>query len=149
MDEARYRQSLRQLDTLHCVFEKAILSGTSACSLAQRFCLAEREGVSCRDAPGHARCTALLSLLRSNANFALGTARVGVQLPHNKEIRLQSGGLMGVQQAVAKESGATIANINSLISHVIEIYSSLEALPFDEVVKQIVHHEVKKRHRSE
>ena len=150
MDENHYRQTYQQINRQRCVFEKSLQTRLSACSQSHRFCLVYREGVACNLDLGHKRCTALLDLLRVNANFALGIPKIDTALPHNKEIRIQNGGLLGIQQLLAKDNTPKqqIPDIHSLISQAIEKFQSLEALPFDEVVKTIVSYEVKKRRRS-
>lgn len=150
MDETHYRKTYQQINHQRCVFEKAILTRQTACSQSHRFCLADREGVACNLEVAHKRCSALLKLLRLNANFALGIPKVDTALPHNKEIRIQHGGLLGIQQLCTKDKlpGQQINDIYSLTTSAIETFQSLEAIPFDEVVKFIVSLEIKKRRRS-
>ena len=150
MDESQYRQTYQQINHQRCVFEKSLQTRVSACSQSHRFCLADREGVACNLELAHKRCHTLLDFLRRNANFALGIPKIDTALPHNKEIRIQNGGLLGIQQALSQGTATTqhIADIYQLITASIEKFHSLESLPFDEVVKFIVSYEVKKRRRS-
>lgn len=149
MDENHYRHTYQQINGQRCVFEKSILTRLSSCSQSHRFCLADREGIACSNTHAHQRCTALLERLRRNANFSLGMSKVETALPHNKEIRIQNGGLLGIQKVVSNNacSEQTIADINDLITQTIETFHSIDALPYDEVVKSIVSYEVKKRRR--
>jgi len=150
MDETQYRQTYRQVNHQRCIFEKAILTRQSACHQSHRFCLADREGIACNFELAHQRCSTLLELLRRNANFALGIAKIDSTLPHNKELRIQNGGLLGIKQLLEQDSVTTppIEDIHHLITTTIESFSSLEAIPYEEVVKCIVSYEVKKRRRS-
>ena len=150
MDETHYRQTYKQFNNQRCIFEKTILSRQSVCSQSHRFCLADREGVACNLELAHKRCQSLLELLRENANFALGLPKVDTALPHNKEIRIQQGGLLGIQQSLT-QGGLPVQQVDdvySLITTAIETFQSLENIPYDEVVKCIVSYEVKKRRRS-
>ncbi|MFO7604050.1 MAG: hypothetical protein R6X06_09580 [Gammaproteobacteria bacterium] len=154
MDEDHYRQTYAQINDLRCVFEKSLQSRLSSCSQSHRFCLADREGIACQLALGNKRCTTLLGLIRHNANFALGRARIESALPHNQEIRVQNGGLLGIQRLLTNATTASppaepsISDIHELITQAIETFGSLESLPFDEIVKRIVSYEIKKRRRS-
>lgn len=150
MDEGHYRQTYQQINHQRCVFEKSLQTRLSACRQSHRFCLADREGVACNQELANQRCHRLLELLRRNANFALGIPKIDTALPHNKEIRIQNGGLLGIQQVLTQDKATEqhIADIHQLITASIEKFHSLEALPFDEVVKFIVSYEVKKRRRS-
>ena len=149
MDETQYRQTYRQVNRQRCVFEKALQTRQAACSQSHRFCLADREGVSCQLDLAHKRCTSLQELLRSNANFALGLPRIDSPLPHNKEIKVQLGGLLGIQHCLCEQGAESqIDDVHTLLTQSIERYGSLTEIPFEQVVKFIVSFEVKRRRRS-
>jgi hypothetical protein len=149
MDETQYRQTYQQVNRQRCVFEKALQTRQAACSQSHRFCLADREGVSCTLDLAHKRCHTLVGLLRRNANFALGLPKIDSPLPHNKEIKIQVGGLLGIQQALSDESTPSqIEDVHALLTRAIELHGSLENIPFEQVVKFIVSYEIKRRRRS-
>ncbi len=150
MDETQYRQTYQQVNRQRCVFEKSIQTGQSNCSQSHRFCLADREGVACNLELGHRRCVTLQDLLRRNANFALGIPKIDAALPHNKELRIQNGGLLGIRQLLEqdKEASTPITDIHQLITSTIEHFQSLDGIPYAEVVRFIVSYKVKKRRRS-
>lgn len=150
MDETQYRQTYQQVNRQRCVFEKALQTRQCDCSQSHRFCLADREGVACHLDLAHRRCHSLLDLLRQNANFALGIPRIDTALPHNKELRIQFGGLLGMQQLLSAnpKTDSTIQDVHQLVTNMIERYESLEKLPYAEIVKSIVGLELKRRRRS-
>ncbi len=140
MEESEYRATYRAINERRCVFEKTINSRRSTCSKSLRFQLADREGVTCRSAAGNALCTELLERMRSNARFALHVTHADNPLPHAREIRVQTGGLLGLQALVHPElrDSNSVEDIITLIDAALERYSSLEALPFDIIVQGIV-----------
>lgn len=151
MDETEYRQTYREINDLPCVFQKAILTRTCACSRAHRFCLAEREGVACTSPAARERCVEFLRLLRENARFAVGVAVVGGAMPHAKEMKLQCGGLRGLQAAVggadAEGGGADpVEDVAGLLDRGIAAHGTLDALPYARIVQGVA--EFKNRRRS-
>jgi len=147
MEEDQYRDTYRHINPLKCVFEKSINSRRCHCAAAHRFCLADREGVSCTDKETHRHCLTLLDTVRRNALFAMRLTRVDGPLPHNKEMRVQIGGLLGLQKLlhISPEPGIEIADIKALITQVLAHYGTVEQLPFDQIVQQIVRYEGRAR----
>jgi len=147
MEETEYRVTYKAVNECRCVFEKTISSRRSHCSKMLRFHLADREGISCRSAAGNALCTRLLVLMRSNARFALHITHAEGPLPHAREIRVQTGGLLELQALLQPElrEADNVADIIALVDCAVERYTSLEALPFDRIVQGIVRFEGRRR----
>lgn len=147
MDEKQYKSTYQAVNERQCVFEKTINSRRSACSKSLRFHLADREGISCKSAAGHALCTELLALMRSNARFALHLTHADGPLPHAREIRVQTGGMLGLQAALhpAGQVQGNVENIISLIDAGLQRYASLEQFPYDAIVQGIVHFQGRKK----
>ena len=133
------------------MFEKAINARRCTCDLSQRFNLADREGVSCTSETGAIRCRQLLDLLRDNARFALQMTNVPGPLPHAKEVKVQIGGMLGLQKLLHPEliNDETAHDINGLAEAAIQQFNSLENLPYSEIVKSVVSFEGRLRRRSQ
>ena len=147
MDESEYRATYQAINERRCVFEKTISSRRSTCSKSLRFQLADREGVSCSSATGNALCAELLGLMRRNARFALHITHADGPLPHAREIRVQTGGLLGLQALVCpdRRDRDNVEDIITLVDIALERYPSLEALPFDSIVQRIVKFEARSK----
>lgn len=150
MDETEYRQTYRVVNERRCVFEKAINARRCTCRLSQRFNLADREGVSCNNETAASRCKQLLNLLRKNANFALQMTSVPGPLPHAKEVKVQIGGMLGLQKLLHPQirDEELAHNIHGLAEAAVQQYSSLDNLPYSEIIKSIVTFEGRRRRRS-
>jgi hypothetical protein len=150
VDETEYRQTYRAVNERRCVFEKAINARRCTCRLSQRFNLADREGVSCTSKTGSNRCKQLLDLLRKNANFALQMTNVPGPLPHAKEVKVQIGGMLGLQKLLHPQirDEELAQDINGLAETAEQQFSSLDNLPYSEIVKSIVTFEGRLRRRS-
>ncbi len=142
MDENEYRSAYNSLNELRCVFEKSILTQSCGCRLHQRFNLAEREGIRCTDAEAQARCKRFLDHTRQRARFALKlTDIVGNLLPHNKEIQVQKGALLGLAPELPNLPDTPIDDIHALIDQAAAACNGrLEDYPYEQLMSSIVHH---------
>lgn len=139
VEEDEYRSTYRAVNQRRCVFEKAILNRHCSCSFATRFFLADREGISCEAEAAHTRCSRLLSMLRDKSRFALKLRSTEEELPHTKEIKVQAGGLLGLQKAVYPESvhGKQVEDIAGLIANALKTFTSLERIPYSEITQSV------------
>lgn len=140
MEEDQYRKTYRSFNERRCVYEKAINSRRCTCESSHRFNLADREGVACQSQQGHDRCSLLLRLMRQKASFALKLPDSdGIPLPHAKEIKVQIGGLLGLQGLLLadKQDSDSVENIDHILQQTLEQFGSFQQIPFNEIVKSI------------
>ncbi len=167
MDEDQYRSAYREMNPTRCYFEKLLLLRYGHCEQAEKLFLAEREAFSCKNAVAQQQCLRLLDNLRSNSRFALQITQADGPLPHAKEIKVQVGGLFGLQQLLANknltntdilndddakfgEQGqqqAPIENIYATINETVAQYEGLDGIPYNEVVKSIINFKLPERKR--
>lgn len=149
MEENEYRSLYHSINQQRCVFEKSILSRHSDCHLAHRFNLADREGVACSQQQAAELCHVALSQMRDKALFALKLTRIDGPLPHAKEIKVQTGGLYGLQQILGEDNqDAPIADIITLLQRALAHYGSVATLPYTEIARSIVQFEGRNRRRK-
>jgi hypothetical protein len=149
VEEDEYRSTYHAVNRRRCAFEKALLSHRCSCSCSTRFYLADREGIACDCENAHPYCGRLVGLLRENARFALHLTSVGSELPHGKEIKVQSGGLLGLQRVLRPDLGAdSVRDVVALVGLGRRTFGSLEQFPYREIVKCIVSFEGRRRPRS-
>ncbi len=148
MEEDEYRSTYRTVNERRCILEKALHSRKVTCSRAQRILLADREAVGCGSDAAQQRCQALLSVLRDNARFALQMTQIGGPLPHNKEIKVQVGGMLGLQALLYPERAASETDDDafSLLDAAQARFGSLDRLPYQDIVKHVSHFQPRMRH---
>jgi hypothetical protein len=134
MDETAYRQVLSATIPSACPFEKSILSSCAACSKAEKHNIAEREVVACNDKEALARCIALRDLLRHNFTFALGKLHIDGPLPHAQEMRMQCGGLKGLQYTL--DSSDDVRDVASLVVKAQQKFGELADFPYSLIVQR-------------
>lgn len=149
MDENAFRSTFNALNQNDCLFEKAVVICGHGCPNLKRIDIGERVTMGCVAPQAHEACRELLELLRGKAVFALHVTDIAV-LPHAKELKVQCGGLRGLQQVLEPETEAEgkIADIAALVAEAQEHFSGLENLPFGEIMRSISHFEGRKRGKS-
>jgi len=141
MDEDNYRQVYDRINTAPCAFEKGILSLKCKCAYQHMFRLADRHGVACTDTVMQLNCKAFLDHLRKQTHFIF-KIQIDGPLPHNKEIKVQNGGMLGMQNLLKHNNAAETADemvedIAGLMRQSIERYGSIESIPYNEVMPSV------------
>jgi hypothetical protein len=147
IDEYHYRKTYRGVNELPCPFEKAILSTRCGCALSQRILIAEREACSCTAREAQRTCMDLLHEIRAKATFSLKIPHLPGSLPHGKEVKVQIGGMLGLQAALnpAQADAGGVADIRSLVEAAVARYGSIEALPYQDIMKSVVAYQHRQR----
>ena len=144
MEENEYKATYSEIASIRCEFEKALTNNKARCSYSRHFWLADREGYACKSAESSAKCCDLLSKLRENSRFILKLQQTGDNLPHNMEIRVQVGGLNGIQQLLAPEQTHKIEDIHSLVQQAEAEFGGLQRLPYNHIVQSISRYQGRK-----
>lgn len=137
MEENEYKSSYSEIATIRCEFEKALTNNKAKCSYARHFCLADREGYACKSRVSSVKCHELLGLLRESSRFILKLQQTGNKLPHNMEIRVQAGGLSGIQALFTPQQQDMVEDIFALLEQAEIEFGSFEKLPYSRIVKSI------------
>ncbi|HFC76644.1 MAG TPA: hypothetical protein ENJ27_00200 [Candidatus Moranbacteria bacterium] len=143
MDETKFKITCREMNPLPCIFRKAILSNKFNCEKVQRLNIAERETVNCSSNNAYKICFNLLNLLEKNSQVALHLTNISTQFTHSKAMKIQCGGLLGIQNSL--ESNGEIINIYSLLQKALLKFQNLENLPYQNIIGKIIHYEIRKR----
>ena len=139
MDEKEFKKTYRDVNEAPCVFAKAILRRCARCSRSQKLFIAEREAVACKSPGARQRCAEVLEVLHNKAIFALRLPHPEVVLPHGKELKVQCGGMIGLQQALldSEQPAEVVEDIHDLLEEAVDDYGDVESLPYGEVVRGI------------
>ncbi len=144
MEENEYKSTYSEIARVRCEFEKALTNNKARCPYSRHFWLADREGYACKSAESSAKCGDLLSKLRENSRFILKLQQPGDSLPHNMEIRVQVGGLSGIQLLFESGQSHNIEDIHALVEQAEAEYGSLQALPYNRIVQSISRYQGRK-----
>jgi hypothetical protein len=132
MDETSFQRKLSEMTERPCTFEKAVLAGCVGCKCVERLQIAERESVTCMNQASLSRCTSLHEQLRHSFAFALKNLHEDAALSHAQEMRVQCGGLLGLQNVL--DDGTEVENVDALLDSVLQRWDGLSEIPYSEVV---------------
>lgn len=147
VDESEFRQKLHSTDPQACPFGKAILALCCGCSLSRKRAIAEREVVICTGAAAREQCCGLYELLRRNSSFALKQAHADEPLTHARNMKVQCGGLHGLQQAL--DATEDVGDVAALVEASRQKFGSLEELPYSRIVQSVAAFQARKPHGKE
>jgi hypothetical protein len=137
MEESEFKKTWRTVNSAPCLFAKALLRRCCGCSRSQKIFIAEREAVSCLSPGGRQRCDEVLAVLRNKAAFALKQSHIEGPLPHAKELKVQCGGMLGLQRSLTHQATDMVTDIHQLLEQSFAQYGGAAALPYTEVVRAI------------
>lgn len=135
VDEDAFKKTLRSNEQLPCPFGKAVLARCCDCAVAGKLSIAERESVHCTRENAHEQCVELFGQLRRNAMFALRLVHPDVPLTHAGNMKLQCGGLFGLQFAM--DGSRQVSDVSALVAAAIQAYGSLEELPYSQIMQSV------------
>jgi len=136
-DENAYKQTYSEVNPLQCVFERGMLRRCLGCEQGIRRNIAEREAVGCRDKAAHDLCGSFKIRLKHAAAFALKLTHPDDPLPHAKELKLQCGGLMGLDRVVTGSPVEAVANVAGSLSTAVARYGGVDGLPYADLIQSI------------
>ena len=148
LNEDAYRSAREETNRHMCSFEKAILRRCCSCENAEKHNIADRETVSCKTAIARENCYTLRELLHQSALFTLKLTHIKEPLPYAKEMKIQCGGMLGLQQLLTPDTDnqSTVSNIHGLILAAKEKFGSLQELPYSEIIKSVAAFEARRKH---
>ena len=129
-----------------CFFAKALLNGQFRCKSAESFHIAERHGIQCSDEENHQQCETLANLLHEQSRFALGVTQLPQQATNNMELRVQCGGILGIQRSLSAEAEAS-SDIPTLIRQAILTFERIEKFPYPMIIQSVSQWKPHRRHR--
>ncbi|MDH5472429.1 MAG: hypothetical protein OEY87_01245 [Gammaproteobacteria bacterium] len=149
MDEQEYRKTYSEINNLRCVFEKALCSLGCHCSKGQQFRLADRIGYGCSMPGAQQQCAKFIEHLRKQTRFVFKLNEITGPLPHNKEIRVQNGGMLGLQKLVlGNVNQDTVTDIFQLLQTVVKEYGDIDKLPYDILMQSVMAYKARPKRRS-
>ncbi len=119
-----------------CAFSQTLISGQFACAHAEPVVRRGGAEIACRSTAAAQRCAVLMQCLKEVALPAFGVEDDLLSMPHSVLVRIQFGGLLGVQRllAAAGSNADSVPDIRALVEKVQDKFGALEAIPYAEIV---------------
>lgn len=127
------------MEQLRCFFSAPLVSRQFGCTCAKEVVRRGGAEIDCSEAPAHARCEQLFQHMRAAALPAFGVEDDLLSMPHSVQVKIQYGGLLGLQRML---SGATPApervdDIHALVQQAQARFGGAGAIPCDALVAEI------------
>jgi len=125
------------MDEHKCPFSAPLVSRQFGCSRAREVVRRGGAEINCTDVAAHARCADLFQQLKLAALPAFGVEDDPLSMPHSVVIKIQYGGLLGLQTLLQAEARGVerVEDIQSLVNEVFLRYE--HKIPCASLVDQI------------
>lgn len=132
-----------------CAFSQPLISEQFGCEHAEPVVRRGGAEIACRSAEACSRCAALLQRLKRDALPAFGVEDDLLTMPHSVLVKIQFGGLLGVQRLIDAEKATadSVSNINAVVMQAAQTYSGLDELPCALIVDDMTGYQTRRRGR--
>ncbi len=127
-----------------CAFNATLMGDQFGCAHAQHVVRRGGPDIACTDNAGHERCQRLFGLLKASALPAFGVEDDLLSMPHSTLVKIQFGGLLGIQRLLGSSDGA-VADINSLVERAGQHFGGLDVIPCQDVLADITSYKTRRR----
>jgi hypothetical protein len=132
---------------LGCAFKAALMIGGFGCRNAMPVTRREGPDVVCHSEDARRRCSELLTHLKAAALPAFGVADDLLSMPHGVMVKIQCGGLLGLNRLLIPGSpvGASIEDVAALVDRALDSHGDVGKLPYESLVQDMVSHKLRRR----
>jgi hypothetical protein len=125
------------MDEHKCPFSAPLITRQFGCAKAREVVRRGGAEISCTDGAAHARCELLFQRMKAAALPAFGVEDDLLSMPHSVLVKIQYGGLLGLQRLLAGDmrAGERVGDIERLVLDAHRRYA--DAVPCDQLVADI------------
>ncbi len=118
-----------------CPFSATLARDTFGCTHAEPIIRRGGTEFSCRDSGAHGRCLQLYGKLKDAGLVAFEVADDLTQMPHSILVKIQYGGLLGLQRITLENppDAGRVADIQALVTAAIACFGSVQAFPCEQL----------------
>ena len=129
-----------------CAFTGALMGKQYGCQYAREVTRREGPSIACTSADMQKQCARLLNELKVVALPQMGYQDDLTQMPHSALMKIQAGGLAALQKLLLDAAElADVDNIAQLLNDAQQRYPDLHALPYGELVPDIIGFKLRRR----
>ena len=131
---------------LVCPFSATLVRHDFNCRHADHVVRRGGAEIACQSADSHVECCALHRQIKSHALEAQGLEDDLLSLPHSVLVKIQYGGLLGLQSAMGN-TAANVSDISQLVMSAGQRYVNFDDLPYAAINAAIVDYRPSRRGR--
>ena len=127
-----------------CAFSSTLITNQFGCEKSEPVTRRGGPDVACTSTEAQRRCEKLCQRMKTAALPAFGVEDDLLSMPHSVLVKIQFGGLLGLQRLL--ESGAAeVKNVHALLNRAAEKYGNLDAIPYPALVTDMTSYKLKRR----
>ncbi|MHB1141327.1 MAG: hypothetical protein ACYC1T_06175 [Sulfuricaulis sp.] len=134
------------MEEYKCAFSNTLITGQFGCDKAEQVTRRGGPDIACTSEAAHQRCEKLFQQMKAAALPAFGVEDDLLSMPHSVLVKIQHGGLLGLQRLLDAAAGSEgVKNIHVLVDQAVEKYSHLDAIPCPALVQDMTGYKLRRR----
>jgi len=133
------------MEEYKCAFNSTLLGERFGCAFAKAVVRRAGPDVACTSDRAHTRCEALFQHLKQAALPAFGVEDDLLSMPHSVLVKIQFGGLLGLQRLVTGAVADEVEDIDALLARALEKYRDLARVEYPALAADMTGHRLKRR----
>lgn len=135
------------MDEYKCAFSSTLITNQFGCEKAEQVTRRGGPDIACTSDEAHHRCDKLFQQMKAAALPAFGVEDDLLSMPHSVLVKIQHGGLLGLQRLLepgTADSGA-VQNVHALVDQAVGKYNHLDAIPCPALVQDMTSYKLRRR----
>lgn len=128
-----------------CAFSSALITKPFSCQNALEITRRDGPTIGCTSEEMQQKCERIYNALKTNAIPELGYQDDLTQMPHSVLMKIQMGGLLGLQHLIDGSEDTRVADIQVLMNAVVDKYQPITTLPVDKIISHISAYKIRRR----
>lgn len=134
------------MEEYKCAFSNTLVTNQFACEKAEQVTRRGGPDVACTSDAAHQRCEKLFQQMKAAALPAFGVDDDLLSMPHSVLVKIQHGGLLGLQRLLDGAAGSgDVKNIHALVDQAVGKYNHLDAIPCSALVQDMTSYKLRRR----
>lgn len=135
------------MEEYKCAFSNTLVTNQYGCAKGVQVTRRGGPDIACTSAEAHQRCERLFQKMKEAALPAFGVEDDLLSMPHSVLVKIQYGGLLGLQRLLDNGAAApaAVGNIHDLVDRAIERRGGVDAIPCQSFVEDMTSYKLKRR----
>jgi hypothetical protein len=135
------------MEEYKCAFSNTLMTNQFGCEKAEQVTRRSGPDIACTSEAAHQRCEMLFQQMKAVALPAFGVEDDLLSMPHSVLVKIQFGGLLGLQHLLVPGAGgsAAVQNVHALVDQAVGKYNNLDSIPCPALVQDMTGYKLRRR----
>lgn len=133
------------MEEYKCAFSNTLITGQFGCEKAEPVTRRGGPDIACTSEAAHQRCEKLFQQMKAAALPAFGVEDDLLSMPHSVQVKIQHGGLLGLQRLLDGAGATDVKNVHALVDRAAGKYHNLDAVPCPALVPDMTSYKLRRR----